>query len=48
MIGMRWVWLLLAILGVAGIVYGVSTGQMADVGAHASRLCLDCIGLSGD
>lgn len=44
---LRWLWLILALVGVLCTGYGISTGQMDDVGAHAARLCLDCIGLSG-
>ncbi len=43
----RWWWLLLAVLGVVMIVWGVRTGQMADVKRHAEVLCTDCIGLGG-
>jgi len=44
---LRWPWLVLTVIGITGIVYGVATGQMSDVSVHASRLCLDCIGLGG-
>ena len=44
---LRWLWLILALLGVACTAWGISTGQMDDVAVHASQLCLDCIGLSG-
>ncbi len=44
---LRWYWLVLAVLGGASTAYGVASGQMAAVAAHAARLCLDCIGLSG-
>lgn len=47
MVPLRWLWLVLAVIGVIGVVYGVATGQMSDVAVHAGRLCLDCIGLGG-
>jgi nitrogen fixation-related uncharacterized protein len=43
----RWLWLLLALLGITMIAWGVHTGQMADVKRHAEVLCTDCIGLGG-
>ena len=48
MIALRWLWIPLTLLGIIGIVYGVSTGQMSDVAVHAGHLCLDCIGLGGN
>jgi len=44
----RWIWLLLAVIGIAMTVWGVRSGQMADVKTHADYLCTDCIGLGGN
>lgn len=47
MVGMRWIWLVLAAIGIGMTVWGIRTGQMADVKRHAGFLCSDCIGLGG-
>ncbi|MEA3399857.1 MAG: hypothetical protein U9R79_01295 [Armatimonadota bacterium] len=42
---MRWLWLPLALLGIAAMAYGVHLGQHTWVRSHAMTLCTACIGL---
>jgi hypothetical protein len=42
---MRWLWLLLALVGVAMLAHGISAGQIDGVIRHAKALCTACIGL---
>lgn len=44
---MRWLWLLLALVGITMVLWGARTGQVAEVERHADVLCTDCIGLGG-
>ncbi len=45
MIRLRWLWIALALLGIAMIGYGVHLGQHGQVEHQASLLCTSCIGL---
>ena len=44
---LRWIWLVLAVVGIGMTVWGVRIGQMGEVKRHADFLCTDCIGLGG-
>ncbi len=43
---MRWLWIPLAIIGVAMLIYGVQLGRYSQVELQANTTCYSCIGLS--
>ena len=43
---MRWLWIPLAITGIAMIVWGLHLGRNAIVEQQAKALCTSCIGLT--
>jgi len=42
----RWLWIPLATIGIAMIVYGVHLGRYSSVEQQAKALCTSCIGLT--
>lgn len=43
---MRWLWIPLAITGIAMTVWGITLGRHDVVYQHARALCTSCIGLT--
>ncbi len=42
----RYVWIIAAVVGLAGVIVGLSQGQWSTVLAWGRTLCTSCIGLS--